>query len=95
MSAAKRQPVSAMVTRSDSMLPPVFVAPQPAERRQATKAREERFRKFAFSNPASPTLSKKRLVINSYSLRRPDFAHVREQSVPKRRSTGALQDASE
>jgi hypothetical protein len=58
-------------------------------------ATEERFRKFGFSNPASLTLSKKRLVINSCNLRRPDFAHVREQSRPKRWSTSALQNATE
>src|SRR4030095_3558098 len=44
VSAVKRQPVSAMATRSDSTLPVAFAAHQLAERRKTIKAREERRR---------------------------------------------------
>jgi hypothetical protein len=64
VSAAKRQRVSAMATRSDSSLPLAFAAHQLAERRKTMKAREKRLRENDFAIQASQTLSEEPSIIN-------------------------------
>ena len=74
VSAAKRQPVSAVATLS--RLFEMFVAYQFAKRTKTMKAGEDRSRKIAFSIQTSGILSEKRLTINrcNVSVRGSGFA---------------------
>jgi hypothetical protein len=64
VSALKREQAWAMATRSDSTLPPAFVAHQLAEQKETMKTREETLRENDFAIQASRTLSEELSIIN-------------------------------